>query len=384
MQSFRNCNLIQSQGGKFMDRRSFIKKAGLITGGAAATAIAAPAIAQSAPELKWRLTSGFPKSLDTLYGGAERFAKMVSEMTDGKFQIQTFASGEIVPTPALAEAVQKNTVEMGHTASYYHFGKDPTFAFGSTVPFGLSSRGLNAWFNYGGGNELMNKFYATFNIYGIPAGNTGAQMGGWWRKEINTVADMQGVKFRVGGFGGAVLAKLGVIPANIPGGEIYPALEKGTVDGAEWVGPYDDEKLGFDKVAKYYYYPGWWEGGTTLHLFVNLDQWKALPKNYQAIIRAAAGAINVDMQAQYDALNPKALRSLVSKGVQLRPFSQEILSACFDAAVKTYAEMSATNAAFKETYDSMRAFRNEEFLWLQIADGTYDNFMYAQQRAGKL
>ncbi len=368
-----------------MDRRSFIKKAGLIAGGAAAsTAIAAPAIAQSMPELKWRLTSAFPKSLDTLYGGAERFAKLVGEMTDGKFQIQSFASGEIVGTAGLAEAVQKNTVEMGHTASYYYFGKDPTFAFGSTVPFGLSSRGLNAWFYYAGGNELMNKFYNTFNIYGVPCGNTGAQMGGWWRKEVNTVADMNGVKFRVGGFGGAVLSKLGVIPANIPGSDIYPALEKGTVDAAEWVGPYDDEKLGFDKVAKYYYYPGWWEGGTTLHLFVNLDQWNALPKHYQAIVNAAAGAINVDMQAQYDALNPKALRSLVSKGVQLRPFSQEILEACFDAAVKTYDEMSANNAAFKETYELMKAFRNEEFLWLQVADGTYDNFMYGQQRAGKL
>ena len=190
--------------------------------------------------------------------------------------------------------------------------------------------------------------------------------------------------FEAGGFGGAVLSKLGVIPANLPGGDIYPALEKGTVDAAEWVGPYDDERLGFYKVAKYYYYPGWWEGGTTLHLFVNLDQWNALPPNYQAIIKAAAAWANVDMQAQYDAANPKALRSLVSKGIQLRPFSAEILSACFDAATKTYAEMSANNASFKKVYESMKAFRNEEFLWFQVADGTYDNFMYSQQRAGKL
>jgi TRAP-type mannitol/chloroaromatic compound transport system substrate-binding protein len=367
-----------------MDRRSFIKKAGLATGAAAASALAAPAIAQEMPELKWRLTSGFPKSLDTLYGGAERFAKAVGDMTGGKFQIQAFASGEIVPTPGIVDAVQNSTVEMGHTASYYYFGKDPTFAFGSTVPFGLSSRGLNAWWYYGGAIELMNEFYKGFNIYGLPAGNTGCQMGGWWRKEINTVADMQGVKFRVGGFGGAVLSKLGVVPANIPGSDIYPALEKGTVDAAEWVGPYDDEKLGFDKVAKFYYYPGWWEGGTTLHLFVNLERWNSLSPMYQEIVKAAAGWANVDMQAQYDALNPKALRNLVSKGVQLRPFSQEILSACYDAAVQTYDEMSAGNENFKKVYESMKAFRNEEFLWLQVADGTYDNFMYSQQQAGKL
>jgi TRAP-type mannitol/chloroaromatic compound transport system substrate-binding protein len=369
-----------------MDRRSFIKKAGTLAGGAAlgGAALAAPAIAQSMPDLKWRLTSAFPKSLDTLYGGAERFAAMVGEMTDGKFQIQAFASGEIVGTAGLAEAVQNNTVEMGHTASYYYFGKDPTFAFGTTVPFGLNSRGLNAWFYYGGGNELMNKFYSKFNIYGMPCGNTGAQMGGWWRREVNTVEELKGVKFRVGGFGGAVLSKLGVIPANIPGGDIYAALEKGTIDAAEWVGPYDDQKLGFDKVAKFYYYPGWWEGGATLHLFINNDQWNSLPKAYQAVVTQAAAAVNVTMQAQYDALNPAALRGLVSKGVQLRAFSPEILSACFDAAEQTYAEMGANNASFKETFESVKAFRNEEFLWLQLADGTYDNFMFAQQRAGKL
>jgi TRAP-type mannitol/chloroaromatic compound transport system substrate-binding protein len=368
-----------------MDRRSFIKKAGLLAGGAAAsTAIAAPAIAQSMPEIKWRLTSGFPKALDTLYGGAERFAKMVGELTDGKFQIQTFASGEIVPTPGVVDAVQGSTVEMGHTASYYYFGKDPTFAFGSTVPFGLSSRGENAWWYYGGAIDLMNKFYAKFNMIGFPAGNTGCQMGGWWRKEINTVEDLKGVKFRVGGFGGAVLSKLGVVPANIPGSDIYPALEKGTVDAAEWVGPYDDEKLGFYKVAKYYYYPGWWEAGTTIHLFINLDQWNALPPVYQAVVKSAAAAINGDMQAQYDALNPEALRRLVSNGAQLRAFSPEILSACFDAAEQTYAEISAKNADFKIMIDSLKAFRNEQALWFQVAEDTYHNFMASQQRAGKL
>jgi len=368
-----------------MNRRSFIKNAGLITAAAGGSAtLAAPAIAQSAPELKWRLTSGFPKALDTIYGGAERLAKIVGEMTDGKFQIQVFASGEIVPTPGVIDAIQNNTVEMAHTASYYYFGKDPTFAFGAAVPFGLNSRGQNAWFYYGGGNDLMNEFYSKFKIVAFPSGNTGAQMGGWWRKEIKTVEDMKGVKFRVGGFGGAVISKLGVVPQNIPGGDIYPALEKGTIDAAEWVGPYDDQKLGFDKVAKFYYYPGWWEGGATLHCMINQDKWNELPKAYQAILKTAAAQVNVDMQAQYDYLNPKALRELVGRGVQLRAFSPEILSACFEAANQTYAEMSAKNESFKKVYESLKAFRNESFLWGQVADGTFDSFMFAQQRAGKL
>jgi TRAP-type mannitol/chloroaromatic compound transport system substrate-binding protein len=366
-----------------MDRRSFIKKAGLVAGGAAATALAAPAIAQTQPTLRWRLSSGFPKSLDTIYGGAERLAKIVGELTDGRFQIQTFAAAEIVPTAGLVDAVQAKTVEMGHTATYYHFGKEPTFALGCAVPFGLNSRAQNAWFYYGGGIDLMNNFYKKFNMISFPAGNTGAQMGGWWRKEINTVADLQGVKFRVG-YAGGVLAKLGVVPQNIPGGEIYPALERGTIDAAEWVGPYDDEKLGFDKVARFYYYPGWWEGGTTVACLINLDAWNTLPASYKAAIQAACAQTNVDMQAQYDALNPKALRSLVGKGVQLRPFPQAVMSAFFDAATTVYAELSAQSADFKRVWDSMKVFRNEQNLWFQLTEGNFDAFMFAQQRAGKL
>ena len=368
-----------------MQRRKFLRTAGV--GGAAVAAsatVAAPAIAQSMPEVKWRLASSFPKSLDTIFGAGEDFAKRVAGLTDNKFQIRVFAAGEIVPGLQVVDAVQNETVECGHTASYYYVGKDPTFAFDTAVPFGLNTRQHNAWVYYGGGLDLMREFYKEYNMTSFLMSNTGAQMGGWWRKEVNTVDDMKGVKFRVGGFGGAVLSKLGVIPANIPGGDIYPALEKGTIDAAEWVGPYDDERLGFYKVAKYYYYPGWWEGGSTLHLFVNLDQWNKLPPIYQAVVKTAAAATNIDMQAQYDAANPPALRRLVSNGVQLRPFSREILSACFDAATQTYAEMSASNASFKKIYESLKAFRNEEFLWFQVADGTYDNFMFAQQRAGKL
>ena len=367
-----------------MDRRSFIKKAGLIAGGAAATTIAAPAIAQSMPEVKWRLASSFPKSLDTIFGAAEVFSKAVSEATDGKFQIQVFAGGEIVPALQVLDASQNATIEMCHTASYYYWGKDPTFAFGTAVPFGLNSRQENAWMYYGGGMELMNDFYKNYNVIGFPGGNTNAQMGGWFRKPINSVDDLKGLKMRIGGFGGKVISKLGAVPTSIPGGDIYPSLEKGTIDASEWVGPYDDLKLGFYKVAKYYYYPGWWEGGAMLHFFINLDKWNALPKTYQSILTTAAAMANVDMMAHYDAVNPGALRQLVAGGAVLQPFNQGVLEACFGAANETYAEISAENENFKRVYEAMKAFRAEEDLWFQVADGTFDDFMGAKQRAGLL
>ncbi len=363
-----------------MDRRKFIKSAGLATAATAATAIAAPAIAQSAPEIKWRLTSSFPKSLDTIYGAAETFAKYVAEATDNKFQIQVFAAGELAPGLEAANVAGAGSVEACHTASYYYWGKDPTYAFGTAVPFGLNSRMQNAWMYHGGGMDLMNEFYATQNLYAMPCGNTGAQMGGWFRKEINTVADMQGVKMRIGGFGGKVISKIGVVPQQIAGGDIYPALEKGTIDAAEWVGPYDDEKLGFNKVAPYYYYPGWWEGGAMLHVMVNMAKWAELPPSYQSIVRAAAQASNCDMQARYDAVNPPALRKLVAGGAQLRPYPQDVMEACFNAAKETYVEISGTNAAFKKVHDAMMAFRAEQYLWFQISEYNFDTFMMGQQR----
>src|SRR5204862_901160 len=275
-----------------MKRREFIKVAGA---GLAGTAIAAPAIAQSMPELKWRCTSSFPKSLDTIYTGAEIFAKAIAEATDNKFQIQVFAAGELVPGLQAADAVTNGTVEMCHTASYYYVGKDPTFAFGTAVPFGLNSRMQNAWQFFGGGMDLLNDFYKKYNIYGIPAGNTGCQMGGWFRKEIKEPSDFNGLKMRIGGYAGRVLQKLGCVPQQLAGGDIYPALEKGTIDAAEWVGPYDDEKLGFYKVAPNYYYPGWWEGGTVAHHMFNLEKWNSLPKSYQAVLAAACQHANVWM-----------------------------------------------------------------------------------------
>jgi TRAP-type mannitol/chloroaromatic compound transport system substrate-binding protein len=362
-----------------MKRREFLKSAGV---GAAAVAVAAPAIAQSAPELKWRLTSSFPKSLDTIYGAAEVFSKAVAEATDNKFQIQVFAAGEIVPGLSAADAVQTGTVEMCHTASYYYFGKDPTFAFGTAVPFGLNTRMQNSWMFFGGAMDLMNDFYKKFNIYAIPAGNTGAQMGGWFRKEIKDVGDLNGLKMRIGGFAGTVMQRLGAVPQQIAGGEIYPALEKGTIDAAEWVGPYDDEKLGFYKVAKYYYYPGWWEGSAMLHNFFNIDKWNALPAGYKSILRSASAVANEWMVAKYDAANPAALRRLVAAGAEMKPFSQPVLEACYKASNDIYAETSAKNPEFKKVYDSMAAFRGDEYLWWQVAEYTFDTFQIRALRRG--
>ncbi|HEX6363841.1 MAG TPA: twin-arginine translocation signal domain-containing protein, partial [Albitalea sp.] len=231
-----------------MERRSFIKAA------AAGGALAAPAIVRAQPQIKWRLASSWPKNLDTIYGGAEVVAKHVAAATDGKFDIRVAAPGELVPAFQVADAVQQGTVECAHTASVFFFGKDPTFALDGQIPFGMTSRQMTGWMYDGGGLQLLREFYRDFNIVNFPCGNTGTQMGGWFRKEIKSVADLNGVKMRIGGFGGKVISKLGVVPQQIAGGDIYPSLEKGTIDAAEWVGPYDDEKLGFNKVAPFYYY----------------------------------------------------------------------------------------------------------------------------------
>jgi TRAP-type mannitol/chloroaromatic compound transport system substrate-binding protein len=356
-----------------MKRREFIRMS--TTGVAAGAIIASPAIAQSTPEIKWRLTSSFPKSLDTIYGAAEHLAKQVAEMTDNKFQIQVFAAGELVPGLQALDATSNGTVEMCHTATYYYVGKDPTFAIYAAVPFGLNARQQNSWLHQGGGNELANEFFAKYNVTGLPCGNTGTQMGGWFRKEIKTVQDLSGLKMRIGGIAGQVLAKLGVVPQQLAGGDIYPSLEKGTVDAAEWIGPYDDEKLGFNKVAKYYYYPGFWEGGLTVHALTNLEKWNSLPKAYQSVLTNAAANANQYMQARYDQQNPGALKRLAAGGTQLRPFTSDILDACLKATNELWKEISEKNPDFKKSIDAMLAYRADEYLWWQVAEYGFDIFM---------
>jgi TRAP-type mannitol/chloroaromatic compound transport system substrate-binding protein len=363
-----------------MKRRQFITSAGLA--GFGATALARPALAQAMPELHWRLTSSFPRSLDLLYGGGETFAKAVAEATDNRFQIQTFAAGEIVPSVQALEAVQNGTVEMCQTAMYYYWNKDPTFALATGVPFGMNARETNAWLYHGGGNDLLNEFFKEYQVFALPAGNTGCQMGGWFRKELKSLADVNSLKFRIGGFAGAVLQRLGGTPEPLAAAEIYSALEKGTIDAADYLGPYDDEKLSFNKIAPYYYYPGWWAGGSTLHIAISANKWAELPKPYQAIITAAAALANVDVLARYDAKNPAALKRLVATGSQLRPFPQDVMEASYKAAVDIFQELSDGNANFKKVHDAYMTFRNDQYLWWQVAEYSYDNFLIRQRAKG--
>jgi TRAP-type mannitol/chloroaromatic compound transport system substrate-binding protein len=358
-----------------MDRRSIIKNAGIA--GVLAAGIAPAVHAQAA--IRWRLASSFPKSLDTIFGGAETFAKAVRAMSGGKFEISVHAAGELMPAFGVVDGVQNGTVEVAHTAPYYFFGKDECFALGCAIPFGLNSRQTSAWMYEGNGLKLMREFYAKYNIINFPAGNTGAQMGGWFRKEIKTLADIKGLKFRIGGFGGKVIERIGGIPQNIPGGEIYQSLEKGTIDAAEWVGPYDDQKLGFNKVAPYYYYPGWWEGGPQLDVFINQKAFDALSAENKAIVEAAAAQAHVTMQARYDAVNPGALKQLVGSGTKLRPFPQDMMNASFKAAMGLYEELNTKNESWKKIYADFSKFRAEQNLWFRFTEATFDRFMQAQK-----
>jgi len=329
-----------------MKRRDLIKGAGI----GVLSSLAAPARAAELPAIRWRLASSYPKSLDTIYGAAELLAERVNRITEGKFQIRAFAGGEIVPGLQVLDAVEQGTVECGHTASYYYVGKNMAFAFDTALPFGLNAREQNAWMYSGGGLALMREFFKSYNLISFPGGNTGVQMGGWFRKEIKSLADLKGLKMRIPGIGGQILARLGVVPQTLAGGDIYPALERGAIDATEWVGPYDDEKLGFHKVAKNYYYPGWWEGGPQLSFYVNLKKWQELPDPYKAAFEAAAAEANVTMLAAYDARNPPALMRLVKQGVKLHPFPQDVMVAARQEAFKMYEEEAARNPAFKRIY----------------------------------
>jgi TRAP-type mannitol/chloroaromatic compound transport system substrate-binding protein len=358
-----------------MDRRSLIRNAGIA--GVLATGIAPPVHAQ--PVIRWRLASSFPKSLDTLFGGAELFAKSVRSMSGGKFDISTHAPGELMPAFGVVDGVQQGSVEMAQTAPYYFFGKDEAFAFGTAIPFGLNSRQTTAWMLEGNGGKLMREFYAKYNMVNFPAGNTGAQMGGWFRKEIKSLKDLKGLKFRIAGFAGKIMERMGVVPQNLPGGEIYTALEKGTIDAAEWVGPYDDQKLGFVKVAPFYYYPGFWEGSAQLDFFINQKAWDSLSAENKAIVEAASAQAHIDVQAKYDARNPIALKQLVGNGAKLRPFPADMMNEAFKQAMSIYDETSAKNESFKKIYADFSKFRADQNLWFRFTEATFDRFMQAQK-----
>ncbi len=362
-----------------MKRRQFVKNAGIAGILAAGTA---PAIIRAQEQVRWRLASSFPKSLDTIYGGAEDFAKVVSEATGGKFEISVHAAGELVPAFGVVDAIQQGTIQAAHTAPYYFFGKDETFALDCAIPFGMGSRQMTAWMYDGNGLSLLRDFYTQFNIVNYPMGQTGAQMGGWYRKEIKSLADIKGLKMRIGGFGGRILERIGGIPQNIPGGEVYQSLEKGTIDAAEWIGPYDDEKLGFNEVAPYYYYPGWWEGGTQLVLYVNKEALEKLSPEYKAIVEAAASDAHVHMQGKYDARNPAALKKLIANGAKLSRLPLDVMDAAFAASREVYKELDADNANWAKIYPDYAAFLSDSVKWFALAEASYGGYMTA--KAGEL
>lgn len=355
-----------------MDRRSLIKNAGIA--GVLAAGIAPAVHAQAA--VRWRLASSFPKSLDTIFGSAEMFSKTVRALSGGKFEVSIHAAGELMPAFGVVDGIQNGTIEMAQTAPYYFTGKDSIFAFGCAVPFGLTARQMDSWMEHGNGRKLMDEFYAKYNILSMSAGNTTTQMGGWYRKEIKSVADLKGLKMRMGGgLFGEAMAKLGVVAQNMPAGDVYQALEKGTLDATEFVGPYDDEKLGFNKVAPFYYYPGWWEGGAELEFFINTKAYAALSPENQAIVRAAGAVAARDMTAKYDAVNPAALKRLVGAKTHLKPFPKDVLDAGFKASMQVFAEHEAKSAEFKKIHQDMRAFQRDQLLWARYSEYRFDSYM---------
>ncbi len=331
--------------------------------------------ANSFPEVKWRMVTSWPKSLETIFGGAETICDRLREMSGGRFQITPYAAGEIVPGLEVFDTVQNGTIECGHTASYYYVGKNPALAFATSVPFGLIAEQQNAWLYHGGGLEAMQKVYSDFNMINFPAGNTGTQMGGWFKKEIKSLADLRGLKMRIPGLGGQVMAKMGVNVQVLPGGEIFLALERGAIDAAEWVGPYDDQKLGLNKAAQYYCYPGWWEPGATLDILVNKSAWEKLPKEYQNMFKTATYEANINMLAQYNFLNQQALGEIISGGTKLIPYPQDILKKAKEISFNIYEENSSKDAVFKEVYQQWQKFRTGILKWNSINEFNYANFI---------
>ncbi len=359
-----------------MQRRDFLRTAAL--GAAGSAALAAPAVAAGDPKVKWRWTSSYPRNLTSSYDACITFMERIRTLTDGGFDVQLFGPGELVPPLDVLDAVQNGTVEAGYTATYFYIGKDPTFVMATGLPFGMNTRQMVAWMRKGGGRELFQEFMDGFNIHYTPMGLTGAQMGGWYRKPIESMDDMVGLKMRIGGFASEIMRRIGVVPQLIAAGDIYPALERGTIDAVEYVGPYDDQTLGLYKVAKYYHFPGWWEGGINVGSFVNQQAWQALPEAYKAAWELAAVEMEQNILTTYDAENGKALRELVSRGAELRPFPQDVMSKAYEMSFAYYDEIAAENPNFKRIYESFSEFRKQSLLWFRVGEASYDNFVLAE------
>jgi TRAP-type mannitol/chloroaromatic compound transport system substrate-binding protein len=326
------------------------------------------------PSVRWRMATSWPKSLDIVFGTVERICQRVQDITEGRFVITPYASGEVVPGLEVLDAVSDGTVECGHTASYYYVKKNPALAFGTTVPFGLNAQQHMSWLLYGGGLEVLHNLYADFNVINFPSGSTGAQMGGWFLQEVQSVADLQGLTMRIPGLGGEVLTRLGAQVKVLAGSEIFAALESGEVQAAEWVGPYEDERLGLNRIAPFYYYPGWWEPGTTYEVHIHRPAWDSLPAEYQEVLHTAIAESNLHLLAQYDAMNGEALRRLQLTGTQLKAFSPEILEAAHQTTFEIYNEMAAADPAFKAIFEQWNTFRTQVYQWNRVNELSFANF----------
>jgi len=354
-----------------MKRRSFIKNLSI---GALATGTGAANIkpADAAGRHNWKLVTTWPPNFPVFMEGVKRFAKDVKRMSRGKLNIQVFAGGELIPPMQSFDAVSQGTVEMSHGAAYYWAGKIPAAQFFTAVPFGLNAQGMNAWLYYGGGLDLWREVYAPHNLVPFPMGNTGVQMGGWFRKEINSLADLKGLKMRIPGLGGKVIAKAGVNPVLLPGSEIYMALERGTIDATEWVGPYHDLRLGLYRAAKFYYYPGWHEPGPTLELNINKTAWEKLPKQLQLIVENATAASNLRMLSEFEARNLEALKTLKEKyHVKVKAFPADVISELRKLTKVTLDEEAAKDATFKKVYQAYQKFSNGNDEWNKISEAAY-------------
>jgi TRAP-type mannitol/chloroaromatic compound transport system substrate-binding protein len=364
---------IDLQPGESRVKRRTLLKAAVLGSGAA---IAAPAISKGLME--WRMVTSWPKGLPGLGAGAERLAANITAMSGGRLTIKVYAAGELVPALECFGAVANGTAQLGHDASYYHTGKSEGAPFFTAFPFGFTTAELDAWVKYGNGQKLWDELYAPFGIRAFHAGSTGTQMLGWFRKEIRSVEDLKGLKFRAPGNQGRVLAKLGVTPVTLPGGEIFPALQSGAIDAAEWIGPYNDLALGFYQVCKHYYAPGYHEPGPNLQLMINERAWASLNPELQAIVRTAAEAATKDMLAEYNARSGPALRTLVKDhGVIVRPFPEDVLIACGEKSNEVLNEIYAADRSpdriVQRIIVDFLAFRKQIIPWTRIGEQAYLN-----------
>ncbi len=320
----------------------------------------------------WKMVTTWPPNFPVFQEGVERFVEELQQMSGGRLNVTVFAGGELVPPLQTFDAVSQGTVQMGHGAAYYWAGKIPAAQFLSAVPFGMTAKGMHSWLYSGGGLEIWRELYEPFGLVPFPMGNTGVQMGGWFNKRIESVDDLKGLKMRIPGLGGKVLAKAGGSPVLLAGGEIYTALERGTIDATEWVGPFHDQRLGLYRAAKYYYYPGWHEPGTTLELIVNRDAWNELPEDLQTIIRVAAMATNLWQYSQFETLNLKALRELREKyRVEVLPFPDDVLAELRSLTQEALDEEAAKDPEFKRVYEAYKEFRADNDAWNGISDAAY-------------